>query len=398
MLEQLTPVRSLREGGEGRVVLCYDPALSRWLAVKLVALEADARPLGDALLAKLAAFAKDMLEPAVVPILESGLLEPQGPIAAKYGLEPGLYLYIVMPYVHGLPAHELARGPLGAKEAAALFVAGAKLLARLHAQGLVHLDLKPANVLVDVQGRVVLVDPLLALVQGTNAYAAHEADLGPPADRYALGRLVAAAWTDHYPTSQRDGLPELPEPSVQLSGKARLAHGRFKKLLEQLAGAPEGREIDLVAAEAIADDLGATDGAAVLAKQVARSPFHATLAEIEKAQKAPRSAGGASSTPCGPRFPTAKPCDSTTRTAPGTFSSSLFSASSGRSTSSGPNSTAAPRFPTRCPRFARRPTRSSTPPSRKTPRSARVSPCASPTTTRSRSIAPSSRCNCPSRP
>jgi hypothetical protein len=299
-LLRLTPVRTLREGGEGRVVLAYDPALSRWLAVKFVRLEPDARPLGEALLGKLAAFAKDMLEPAVILILESGLLEVQGPLAAQYGLEPGLYLYIVMPYIHGLPAHELARGPLGAKEAVALFVGAAKLLARLHAQGLVHLDLKPANVMVDVQGRVVLVDPLLALVQATSAYAAPEADLGPAADRYALGRLVAAVWTARYPTSQRDGLPELPEPAVELSGKERLAHGRFRKQLERLAGDPEGRVIDLVAAEAIGDDLGATDGVAVLAGQVERSPFHASLTEIESAQQAPLPAGA---TPLAPIRP-----------------------------------------------------------------------------------------------
>jgi hypothetical protein len=56
--------------------------------------------------------------------------------------------------------------------------------------------------------------------------------------------------------------------------------GRFRKQLEQLAGAPEDREIDLVAAEAIADDLGSSDGAAVLAKQVERSPYDAILTEI----------------------------------------------------------------------------------------------------------------------
>ncbi len=293
-------MRTLREGGEGRVVLAYQPSLSRWLAVKFVRLEPGARSVGEGLLRRLAAYAKEMLEPAVAPILASGLLEvPFAPSEVEvrgalrsstslgpsgFGLQPGLYLYIVMPYVHALPAHELAGGPLGVKEAAALFTGAAKLLARLHRQGLLHLDLKPANVLVDVHGRVVLVDPLLALVHGTSAYSAPEPDPSQPADRYALGRLVAAVWTGRYPQSAREGLPELPEPAVQLSGKERLAHGRFRLQLEQLARDPAQRELDIAGAEAFTNDLGAADGAADLAAQVERRPFAATLADIEKAQ------------------------------------------------------------------------------------------------------------------
>ena len=203
MLERLEAVRTLREGGEGRVVLAYDPALSRWLAVKLVRLRPGARAVGEALLGKLAAYAKDMLEPAVVPILESGLLEPE---AAPFGLPPALYLTIVMPYVHGLPAHELAQGPLGTKEAAALFTAAAKALARLHGQGLLHLDLKPDNVLVDVQGRVVLVDPLLALVHGSSAYAAREFGAGS-ARRLLRARALGGRGVDGPIPPQRKGRP-----------------------------------------------------------------------------------------------------------------------------------------------------------------------------------------------
>jgi hypothetical protein len=71
-------------------------------------------------------------------------------------------------------------------------------------------------------------------------------------------------------------------------GRSQPGRGRANRSTggeETGPGGPEGHGIGLVAAQAIADDLGATDGAAVLAKQVERSPFNAVLTEIEKAQR-----------------------------------------------------------------------------------------------------------------
>jgi serine/threonine protein kinase len=106
VLETLDPIRKLGEGGEGTVWLTWDRALSRWLAVKVVRLEPGARAAGEELRAKLGPAARELLDPAVAPVLATELLDTPDP---RFGVTNGLALYTVMPYIHGLPAHELAR-------------------------------------------------------------------------------------------------------------------------------------------------------------------------------------------------------------------------------------------------------------------------------------------------
>ena len=88
----------------------------------------------------------------------------------------------------------------------------AAALAALHARNIVHRDLKAANVLVDREGRVVLLDLGLAVrsgeqtwVAGTPAYMAPETlegTIGPEADLYALGVLAHEALTGRRPNAE----------------------------------------------------------------------------------------------------------------------------------------------------------------------------------------------------
>jgi serine/threonine protein kinase len=84
-------------------------------------------------------------------------------------------------------------------------------LSALHAHGLVHRDVKPHNVLVTPEGRVVLLDFGLVAgvahsesnVVGTPAYMAPEQgllrDVGPAVDWYAVGALLYEALTGALP-------------------------------------------------------------------------------------------------------------------------------------------------------------------------------------------------------
>ena len=119
--------------------------------------------------------------------------------------------YIVMDLVHGESlASRLERGDrLLPAEAAQLVLRLARGLAVAHDQGLIHRDVKPANVVVDARGHPVLIDFGLArdvsrgtrLTQdgdllGTPAYMAPEQAagrnerVGPPTDVYALGAVL----------------------------------------------------------------------------------------------------------------------------------------------------------------------------------------------------------------
>src|SRR4051795_12205552 len=124
--------------------------------------------------------------------------------------------YLVMQLVEGdTLADELRRGPIGLDRAARYGAALADALEYVHAQGFVHRDVKPANVLVADDGRVHLADFGIARlvdsahvtrtgeVLGTPAYFAPEQvsgePVGPAADIYALGVMLLECLTGRRP-------------------------------------------------------------------------------------------------------------------------------------------------------------------------------------------------------
>jgi serine/threonine protein kinase len=120
--------------------------------------------------------------------------------------------YLVMQLVEGNTlAEALRRGPLPALRTAQIGASLADALAYVHEQGLVHRDVKPANVLIGADARVHLADFGIARivdsahvtrtgdVLGTPAYFAPEQvsgeEVGPPADVYALGLMLLECLT-----------------------------------------------------------------------------------------------------------------------------------------------------------------------------------------------------------
>lgn len=120
--------------------------------------------------------------------------------------------YLVMELVDGSTLSEHLRlGPMAAARVAEIGTAVADALAYVHGQGLVHRDVKPANVLLGSGGRTYLADFGIARlvdaqhvtqagdVLGTPAYFAPEQvtgePVGPPADVYALGLVLLECMT-----------------------------------------------------------------------------------------------------------------------------------------------------------------------------------------------------------
>ena len=124
--------------------------------------------------------------------------------------------FLVMQLVEGPTlGDELRSGPLRPDNAARYGAELAEALGYVHERGLVHRDVKPANVLISSDGRVHLADFGIARlvdsahetktgdVLGTPAYFAPEQvageTVGPPADIYALGIVLFEALTGRRP-------------------------------------------------------------------------------------------------------------------------------------------------------------------------------------------------------
>jgi eukaryotic-like serine/threonine-protein kinase len=181
----------LGAGGMSVVWRASDAVLGREVAVKVLTADVAADP---ALLHQLYAEAR-----AAAGLRHANVVE-----VYDYGEASGLP-YVVMELVAGRPVNALlSAGPLPWRVAVLIAAQVAAALAAAHARGVVHRDVKPANVMVTANG-VKLVDFGISaavgdrdsdpgLVLGTPAYLAPERLAGglvrPATDVYALGLLL----------------------------------------------------------------------------------------------------------------------------------------------------------------------------------------------------------------
>ena len=139
----------LGQGAMGVIYRAHDPAIDRTVAIKLIRadiLDAETRPEYVQRFEREARAAGRCVHPNIVLVFD----------VATHDGNP----YIVMEFVDGITLAQLlrARGPLPAPEAVAIAAQILDGLAAAHAQGVVHRDVKPANVMLTRDGRVKVAD------------------------------------------------------------------------------------------------------------------------------------------------------------------------------------------------------------------------------------------------
>ena len=163
------------------------------------------------------------MEQMILPRLK-GPHVPRFIATAGFDVQP----YIVMEQVDGVSADLLLpRCPLPVEEVASFGAAVATALADLHAQQVVHLDIKPANILLRPDGSAVLIDFGLSrhdrlpdlmqeefrLPYGSAPYMAPEQVLGergdPHSDLFALGAVLYQLTTGVWAFDNEQRLPAM---------------------------------------------------------------------------------------------------------------------------------------------------------------------------------------------
>jgi WD40 repeat protein/tRNA A-37 threonylcarbamoyl transferase component Bud32 len=198
-------VRELGAGAFGTVYQAYDPQLDREVALKVPRPGTLDSPHRVERFLREAQSAARLRHPHIVPVYDAG--------------RDGEHYYIASAFIGGQTlAHAVEKGPLDFRRAAAIGRDLAEALGYAHRQGIVHRDVKPANVMLDEQGEAHLMDFGLAARQdsaeklthdgailGTPAYMAPEQARGqqgeakPAADQYSLGVVLYELLTGKTP-------------------------------------------------------------------------------------------------------------------------------------------------------------------------------------------------------
>ncbi|MCA9128124.1 MAG: protein kinase [Planctomycetales bacterium] len=223
----------LGRGGMGAVFKALDRSLNRYVAIKLLQPHIVTSGAARARFAREAQAAAAVVDDHVMPILT---------VDNWQGMP-----YLVMPYYRGssLQQRISEQGPLGVKEVLRIAMQAARALAAAHQQGIIHRDVKPANIFLDAGvERARLMDFGLARavddetltrsgsITGTPQFMSPEQVRGEPldprSDLFSLGAVIYAMCTgqapfraetsyavlrritDHEPRPIREWNPEIP--------------------------------------------------------------------------------------------------------------------------------------------------------------------------------------------
>ncbi len=266
------------QGGMGTIYRAYDVALQREVAIKILRIEHRESPLAIERFVNESLIKGGLQHPGINPVYAIGRLQDGRPFQVMkllYGKSLDQLL---------LPAHEGG----GQCDLLGVMAQVAQAMAYVHSRGIVHLDLKPSNIMVGDFGRVSVIDwglarrlgttfvergalgkerePVLAraatpgpaeggLISGTPAYMAPEQARGEPvdarADVFSLGAILCEILTGSRVYRGRSRLQLLHRAMVGATGQAMvgLAESEAELWLQGLvkrclSADPRGRPSD----------------------------------------------------------------------------------------------------------------------------------------------------------
>jgi predicted Ser/Thr protein kinase len=193
----------LARGGMGIVFRANDEQAKRAVALKVLSPELGLTPRAAERFKREGQMVAELEHPNIVPVYRVGQI--------------GGILFIAMKFVEGRSLDEIldAQGPLPVPAVILVLLAAARALSFAHERGIVHRDVKAANILLDRDGRVMMTDFGVALrasditltadgaVIGTPGYMSPEQCAGqratPQGDHYSLGMVAFQMLTGTLP-------------------------------------------------------------------------------------------------------------------------------------------------------------------------------------------------------
>ena len=142
----------LGAGGMGQVYKAFHPEVAKLVAIKVILPQGKFDTESIKRFEREVKASEKLVHPNIIAVLDSGRIDDQ--------------LFMVMELIEGKDLFELIneKGKLPVNEAVAYIIQAARALEHAHKNGVIHRDVKPANLIADSQGLLKIVDMGLAKI------------------------------------------------------------------------------------------------------------------------------------------------------------------------------------------------------------------------------------------